>query len=253
MAATVLITGASAGIGRATALELSRAGVSVIAVGRRAQALNELSRQNGRLETLVADVASEDGRERIVATVGQRPLAALLHAAGIFPRGRITSVSLSDWRAAMATNVEARLQLVLDLRRSLRGGRVLFVGSDAATTPRPGGAAYSVTQAASAMLSRCLATELGNEMAIAIAKPGLVDTDMLTASLSTTLEEFPARGVYEDMRRRGQVITAETVARFFRFLLVEVEADEFGSCEWDIRDSNFHPRWLEGDLYRGVG
>ncbi len=252
MGKLAVITGASAGIGRATALELAAAGLRVIAVGRRGAQLAELSRLSTSIEPIVADVTTQEGRGRICAAVGQRPLYTLLHAAGVFPRGRITALSPQEWRAAIATNVEARLWLVLRLRERLRGGRVLFIGSDAATTPRPGGAAYSVTQAATAMLCRCMAADLGEEMAIAIAKPGLVATGMLTASLGIALDEFPARRIYEEMQRRGETIAAETVARFFRFLLLDVETGELCKSEWDIRDTSHHTRWLQGNLYRGA-
>jgi NAD(P)-dependent dehydrogenase (short-subunit alcohol dehydrogenase family) len=126
---------------------------------------------------------------------------------------------------------------------------VLFVGSDAAATPRAGGAAYSVSKAASEMLWRCLATELGEEIAFGIAKPGLVETAMLEESLRAPRAEFPAGEVYAAMRARGETIAAHTVARFFRFLLLETTREEFASEVWDIRKEEHHPRWLTHPLY----
>jgi len=246
--ALALVTGASAGIGRETALALAAAGCGVVATARRAEPLAELSRA-GAIEPVAADVTAADGRARIAAAVGDRRLGLLVHGAGLFPRGLITSLSADDWQRAIATNVLARLELVLALRSALAGGRVLFVGSDAAVNPRAGGAAYSVSKAASEMLWRCLATEQGDEIAFGMAKPGLVETAMLDDSLRMPRAEFPAGEVYAAMRDRGETIAAATVARFFRFLLLETSREEFAGGIWDIRDTAHHPRWLTAPLY----
>jgi 2,3-dihydro-2,3-dihydroxybenzoate dehydrogenase len=245
--ALALVTGASAGIGRETASLLAGSGFDVLAIARRAELAPRGAK--GAVEPVAADVTTAEGQARIRAAVGARSLDVLVHGAGVFPRGRITSLAPEDWRAAMATNVYARLELVLGLRESLAGGRVLSVGSDAAHTPRAGGAAYSVSKAASEMLWRCLATELGEEIAFGIAKPGLVETEMLEESLRAPRDAFPAGHVYAAMRERGETIAASTVARFFRFLLLETSREEFASRVWDIRADEHHPRWLTQPLY----
>ncbi|MBM4265640.1 MAG: SDR family oxidoreductase [Deltaproteobacteria bacterium] len=254
IAPRAVVTGASSGIGRATALALARAGLEVLAVARREPELERLAAEAPeRIRPLVADVTSADDRVRIREALRGEPLGALVHGAGVFPRGPLSGVSADDWRAAMATNVDARLHLVQELAPSLRGGRVLFVGSDAATTPRAGGAVYSISKAASLMLWRCLAVELGDEITFAMAKPGLVATDMLEGSLAAPRDAFPAGEVYEAMCARGETVAPETVARFFRWLLLETDAAELGADGWDIRDQHHHARWLEGPLYTPRG
>lgn len=252
-----MVTGASSGIGRATAVALADAGLDVVAVARRGAAVPQAGAAGpgvpagrpGRIVSVLADVTSGIGRDRLGHAVAGRTIAVLVHGAGVFPRGRIDRLSDDDWRAAMATNVQARLQLVLLLRAALSGGRVLFVGSDAATTPRPGGAAYSVSKAASAMLWRCLAAELGGEIAFGMAKPGLVATAMLEESRRAPRDDFPAGAVYSAMWERGETIAADTVARFFRWLLLETPREEFTRRIWDIRTGEHHDRWLDGPLY----
>lgn len=247
-----LITGASRGIGRATAVALARAGSRVIAVGRDSEALSETTALgSGRIVGVEADITVGLARAEIRRAVARRPLAGLLHGAGIFPRGRLETLDLEQWRMAMATNLDARLHLVMDLRESLVGGRVLFPGSDASRQPRPGGAAYSVSKVASEMLWRCLCLELGDRIGFAIAKPGLVETRMLTDSLSASPEDFPAREVYVGMAERGETIAVETIGAFFAWLLLEVPDSEFHGSEWDVRDPEHHHRWLQGDLYAG--
>ncbi|MFP6662720.1 MAG: SDR family oxidoreductase [Deltaproteobacteria bacterium] len=245
-----LVTGASAGIGRATAIALAEACVEVLAVGRRESELHETARAGqGRIQPLAADVTIALDRGSIREILGSEPLDFLVHGAGVFPRGRLATLRLDDWRAAMATNVDARLHLVMDLRPILRGGRVLFIGSDAATHPRLGGAAYSVSKAASKMLWRCLALELGEEIAFGIAKPGLVATAMLDLSIAAPRDEFPAGAVYQEMLERGETVAPETVAQFFRWLLLDAARADFAREEWNIRDPSHHGDWLEGSVY----
>lgn len=250
-AGLVIVTGASSGIGRALVELLARDGRPVLAVARGVDRLQVLARDTGA-EMVAADVGVPGGRRDIVRAVGDRGVAALVHGAGIFPRGLLSSIGRQEFEVAMRTNLEARLWLTLDLRRSLVGGRVLFVGSDAARTPREGGAVYSISKAASAMLCRSLALELGGEIGFGLARPGLVDTAMLEGSRAASREDFPAGEVYEEMVERGEVIAPQTVARFFSWLLYETSKSEFASDAWDIRDRAHHGHWLEGSLYRSL-
>jgi benzil reductase ((S)-benzoin forming) len=245
--ALAVVTGASAGIGRETALALAAAGLDVLTVARSADAL--AADAGERIHPVPADVTTAEGQARVCDAVGGRAVGALVHGAGVFPRGRLTKLPKSAWNAALSTNVQARLELVLALRSSLAGGRVLFVGSDAARNARLGGAAYSVSKAASEMLWRCLGVELGDEIAFGMAKPGLVETAMLEDSLTAPRDDFPAGAVYQAMRERGETIAPATVARFFRFLLLEATREEFAADIWDIRDATHHPRWLTHALY----
>ncbi len=248
-----VVTGASSGIGRATVRALASAGMTVLGVARREGALARLvaEARPGGVEAVAADVTSARDRERIVRAVDGRPVAALVHGAGAFPRGLLATMPPAQWESAMRTNVDARLWLTLGLRTPLRGGRVLFVGSDASENCRHGGGAYSVSKAASAMLWRSLALELGDEIDFAIARPGLVETRMLDDSLSAPRDSFAAGEVYAAMHERGETITAETVASFFEWLLLDVPPEEFAAAPWDIREVGHHARWLHGPLFRG--
>ncbi len=251
MTTLAVVTGGSAGIGSETAIELARAGLEVLAVARRETELAATAAAHKNIRPVVADVTTPAGRACIADSIGTRAIAALVLGAGVFPRGLLTTLSPEDWQTALETNLLSRLHLVLCLRGNLQGGRVLFIGSDAASNPRPGGAAYSVSKAASAMLWRCLVGELGEEIGFAMAKPGLVATSMMHDSLSAPRTIFPAGAVYEAMQARGEIVLPTTVAKFFRFLLLDTKADEFSRDIWDIRDRAHHQRWLHGSLYVG--
>src|SRR5690554_6740095 len=92
-----LITGASAVIGRETALALAAAGLDVLAVARRAEELEALAQAQSRIVPVAADVTTPDGIARIRAAVGGRSIRALVLGAGVFPRGLITGLSAADW------------------------------------------------------------------------------------------------------------------------------------------------------------
>lgn len=249
--ACAVVTGASAGIGRATALALARAGVPVVGVGRRGALLRRSEADESRIEPVQADVTTSAGREKVVEAVAARPLAALVHGAGVFPRAPLSEMSHGAWESAMRTNVDARLWLTVALEERLVGGRVLFVGSDAATTPRHGGGAYSVSKAASFMLWKCLATEMGDRVSFGMAKPGLVETAMLDGSIAADPSRFGARDVYVGMSDRGETISAKKVAAFFVWLLTQTLPERFVADVWDIRDESHHAEWLSGPLYTG--
>ena len=158
-----IVTGAGSGIGRAVASELSGEAVTVLAVGRRKTALEETAtKAPGAIEVVSADVTTEAGRKSVVDAVGpDSPVKYLVHAAGISPIARLSDGDVEYWRRVMATNVDACLFLTLALVSKLSGGgRVLFVGSNSATKPRKGAAAYCKSKAAAFMLHECLSSPL---------------------------------------------------------------------------------------------
>src|SRR4029079_14262601 len=101
----VIVTGASSGIGRATAVRFGRAGASVLAVGRDAKALDEVAgavgKEGGSSETLVPDVTDTSAAETIVRTALGKfgGLTTLVNAAGIIGSGNIETTTDEQWDA----------------------------------------------------------------------------------------------------------------------------------------------------------
>lgn len=118
MEGLAVVTGASAGIGRAVAIALAEAGLEVIAVARRARELEDVA-ATPRIHALPADVTGREGVARIGRAVGGRPLAVLVHGAGVFPRRRLPAQHLR-WAPRAA---------------GLRGGPGLHVGGDGPRVP----------------------------------------------------------------------------------------------------------------------
>jgi NAD(P)-dependent dehydrogenase (short-subunit alcohol dehydrogenase family) len=243
-----IVTGAGSGIGRALAIVLSWEPVTVLAVGRREALLRETAGlAQGEVRVVAADVGEESGRSRILSEVpeGSR-IKYLIHAAGVCFIERTTEITLESWRRTMATNVDGRLFLTLRLLPRLKeGSRVLFVGSNSATTPRKGSVAYCVSKAASYMLQECLKLELAREgIIVSSAIPSPVNTPLLIDQMAADSEVFPDGFEYRKLQAEGRLIAPATVARFYRWLLTKVPAGEYSARQWDIQDESHHRFWL---------
>jgi NAD(P)-dependent dehydrogenase (short-subunit alcohol dehydrogenase family) len=164
-----LVTGASRGIGRATALVLARAGAHVVAVARTVGALEEVddaARAAGSSATLVPlDMRDYAGIYRLAAALNERyqRLDVLIgNAAVVGPRSPLDHVEPQAWDEVMAVNISANWHLIraMDplLKRS-KAGRAVFITSGAATHARAYAGPYSVSKAALNALARTYADE----------------------------------------------------------------------------------------------
>jgi benzil reductase ((S)-benzoin forming) len=250
-----VVTGAGSGIGRAVAVELSKEPLTVLAVGRRSQALEQTAGlAGGRMVTVSADVTSDNGRSVIVDKLSDaNRVKYLVHGAGILPIERLTDITAESWRRVMMTNVDARLLLTQALIPKLRdGGRVLFIGSMSATRPRKGSAAYCTAMAASFMLHQCLKLELSPyAIRVTSAVPGPVNTVMIQNSLAADVDIFPDSAEYAALHAQGKLIEANRVGQFYRWLLAHTDDETYSAGQWDIRDESHHKSWLRSDTLYG--
>ncbi len=186
--ANVLVTGASRGIGLATALAFARAGHRV-AAGMRSPAgapeLGELAaRENLRvsIEKLDVDDDSSVSRaiERIVQDIG--PIDVLVNNAGIERVGAVEDASMDDLRAVMETNYFGAvrcIKVVLPTMRERRSGCIVNVTSISGRLAGTPMAAYAASKFALEALSECLAQEVKPfNVRVAIVEPGIIDTSM---------------------------------------------------------------------------
>src|SRR5215468_4961519 len=164
-----LITGASRGIGAATALALGKAGAHVVAVARTVGGLEELDdaiRIAGGSATLVPlDVTDFAGLARLAGALNERygRLDILVgNAALVGPSSPVDHITLQDWDEVMKVNVTANWQLICVMDALLRrsdAGRAVFVTSGAAHNMRPYRGLYSASKAALEAVVRTYAAE----------------------------------------------------------------------------------------------
>jgi NAD(P)-dependent dehydrogenase (short-subunit alcohol dehydrogenase family) len=182
-----LITGATSGIGRATALRFAEAGARVAAVGRDrgrlAEVMGEIQDGEGSALMIPADVTEGQAARRIVAQVVERfgAFDVLVNAAGHISSGTIYTTPLADWDAMLNVNLRAVFTLMqeavpfLELRR----GNVVNVSSVTGLRAFPGVLAYCVSKAGLDQLTRCAALELAPKgVRVNAVNPGVVVTEI---------------------------------------------------------------------------
>jgi NADP-dependent 3-hydroxy acid dehydrogenase YdfG len=204
----VLVTGASAGIGRATAVALSRAGAKVIATGRRQNELDSLAKEcGGAIETLAGDL--NDARFSDELAAHARNVDILVNNAGVLKYAPLLDTAHDDIEAMFRTNVLASFRITLAVARSmvaLGRGHIIVMTSIAAREVYPLGVIYCTTKHALSAFARGLRVELqGHGIKVTEIAPGMVDTGIRASS------DHPR--VLEALRvRKFQALTSEEVA-----------------------------------------
>ena len=187
MIRAAIVTGASSGLGRATARRLSRDGFAVLAVGRDAQALTEvveeLAATGARAAALAADVTAADAPRAIVAAAISEfgGIDALVNAAGVIASGSVMDTTDEGWDAMMDVNVRAPFRLIRESTQALaaRRGAVVNVSSVAGLRAFPGIASYAVSKAAVDQLTRVAALDFAPlGVRINAVNPGVVVTNL---------------------------------------------------------------------------
>jgi 3-oxoacyl-[acyl-carrier protein] reductase len=197
---TALVTGASRGIGRASALALAKLGAQVlIHYGRgkdEAEAVaKEISEAGGRAQTISADLAAADGAhalaKQVRAIVGDR-LDILVSNAGISKGATIEETTVADFDSQFAVNVRAPFFLVQQLLPILGdGSSVVLVSSLAAHASVGNLSAYAATKGAIDTLVKHFATALGPRgIRVNAVAPGVVATDMSSFTKTDAGRDF---------------------------------------------------------------
>jgi NAD(P)-dependent dehydrogenase (short-subunit alcohol dehydrogenase family) len=182
-----IVTGASSGIGRATAKIFAENGFTVIAVGRSEKELfavgKEVVSDTGSIKTHLADVLEISQLDRVVSDTidAHGRLDVLVNSAGIISNGTLENTALDDWDKMMAVNLRSVFILsqkcVPHLIRSK--GNIVNVSSVAGTRAFPNVLAYCVSKAAIDQLTRCSALELaGKGVRVNAVNPGVVVTNI---------------------------------------------------------------------------
>ncbi|MGR3640000.1 SDR family oxidoreductase [Alterinioella nitratireducens] len=209
----ILITGASSGIGRATAQAFLGAGWQVGLLARRRQALEAVAEGHEDALILPADVTDLAAMQGAVAALVARfgRLDALFNNAGIFaPQGTIDEIDPEDWAASLAVNLTgmfnaARVAFGQMRAQVPQGGRIINNGSISAHSPRPGSVCYTTTKHGVTGLTRTLSLD-GRPYDIAA---GQIDI----GNARTPLLESVAEGARALGQEEPPIMEVEDVAR----------------------------------------
>jgi NAD(P)-dependent dehydrogenase (short-subunit alcohol dehydrogenase family) len=184
----VIVTGASSGIGEATALAFAAAGAKVVIAARRAERLKALAAQiegAGRTAFAVpADVTREEDVLRLFASAVERfgRVDVLINNAGIADARPTDALSLERWRQVIDTNLTSAFlcsREALRLMKPQGRGRIINIGSLSAHVPRPDSAAYTASKFALDGLTRSMAVDArGHGIAVSIFHPGMVMSEL---------------------------------------------------------------------------
>jgi len=208
-----VITGASRGIGRATALTLGAAGAKVALVGRDQAKLEEslkLVRETGATAyTFTCDVRDETQVKKLAQDVVQRfgKVHILMNNAGTAIRKNVIDFSLDEWRALTDTNITGVFLMCKYIVPHMKGegyGRIINLTSIMAHVSSTGRGVYSATKHAVAGLTKALALELADDAITCVAiSPGFIATD-LTAPLRADPAKNAALMAQTPIKRWGK-------------------------------------------------
>jgi NAD(P)-dependent dehydrogenase (short-subunit alcohol dehydrogenase family) len=219
-----LITGASKGIGRATALALAKEDVFVLAAARTESELKslckEISSAGGNSEYLVVDLTQSDDIDQLAAKIQNTGvnLKFLVHSAGVARVGRIADMNLSDWEATLRMNLTIPFLITQKcLPLMSQRSKIVFINSVAGRITFPEWAAYS----ASKYGLRALADTLRQE----VQERGISVTSVYPSSVDTPMQdELPYNW------DRAKMLSVENVAR----VIVQIYRQEPEVCIKEI-------------------
>jgi short-subunit dehydrogenase len=194
---TAIVTGASSGIGRSTALLLARRGATVIAAGRNEARLAEVAAASGRIIPVAGDVRQAEHRAALVAAAidATGAVDVLVNNAGLGWTGRIATMPEDDVRALFETNVLALIDLtqrVLPVMARQRRGHISNVASVVGFVAGPPLSVYSATKWAVQGFSDGLRREhLGSGITVSCINPGPTGSRFLTRAIAADAHEVP--------------------------------------------------------------
>jgi NAD(P)-dependent dehydrogenase (short-subunit alcohol dehydrogenase family) len=213
---SVLITGASTGIGRASALRLDAAGWRVFAGVRReddAASLREAGSE--RLSPLILDVTDAAqiaaGADTIAAELGEGGLDGLVNNAGIAVMGPLETLPIDDFRRQIEVNLTAHVAVTQAIMPAIRraGGRVVFVGSIGGRMALPFGGPYHAAKYGIEAVADSLRQELRPwKIDVAVIEPGSIDTPIWERGERTADE------IAERAPATQEALYGETIERF---------------------------------------
>ena len=226
---TILVTGASSGIGRGIAIACSKMGASVIVNGRNEERLNEtlLQMDGEKNQKAVADLSNLGNVSSMVSALPK--LDGVVHCAGIGQRVLCKQLEESDLDNMMDVNFKAPVMLQTELLKQKKINKtasIVFIASIAAESPTIGNAMYCASKGAIISYANCLSIELAPRLIrVNCISPAMVWTDLIFKG-GITEEELKEDEKRYPMKRYG---TPEDIANLSIYLLSDASSWMTGS------------------------
>lgn len=226
---TVLVTGASSGIGKAVAIACAKMGATIVLTARNESRLQETLMQmpEGSHLVIPADITKSEGLLHLVEKMPV--LDGVAHCAGVGSRVPCKSLDQESIEYVMKPNFEAPVLLqaaILSNKKMSKGSSVLFIASRAYESPSIGNAAYSASKGAIISYSKCLALELApRQIRVNCICPAMVWTNLILQDAVTKEELEDAQKAYP-LKRYGK---PEDVANLALYLLSDASVWMTGS------------------------
>jgi NADP-dependent 3-hydroxy acid dehydrogenase YdfG len=212
------ITGASSGIGEATAVALAREGASVAVAARRADRLEALvgriESDGGKALAIETDVTDESQARGFVERANEElgRLDVLVNNAGVMLLGPVEGADTEDWRRMVNVNLLGLLyctHAALPIMREAGGGYIVNVSSVAGRSANAGSAVYNLTKFGVTAFSEALRQEaLHSNIRVSVVEPGFVATELQGHNVNPVVKEAT-----EKMREQiGEILEAEDIA-----------------------------------------
>lgn len=235
---TILVTGASSGIGKGIALACAKMGATVIVTGRNVERLNETLNQmidsTSSLQASVehkaisADLTKAEDIDRLVSELPK--LDGLVQCAGVGSRVACKMMTQADIDHIMKPNLEAPVLLqaaILAKKKINKAASIVYIASRAANAPTVGNAIYSASKGAIISYAKCLALELApRQIRVNCICPAMVWTDLIIQD-GLTKEEMEEAQLKYPLKRYGQ---PEDIANLAIYMLSNASAWMTGSA-----------------------
>ena len=226
---TILVTGASSGIGRGIAIACSKMGATVIINGRNEQRLAEtMTEMQGEENlSLAADLSDSNSLTGMVSRLPK--LDGIVHCAGIGQRVLCQQLQEADLDTMMDVNFKAPVMLqteILKQKKINKGASIVFIASIASDSPSIGNAVYSASKGAIISYANCLALELApRQIRVNCILPAMIWTDLILKG-GITEEELKEDEKKYPLKRYGK---PEDIANLSIYLLSNAAAWMTGS------------------------
>ncbi|GAC1365302.1 MAG: SDR family oxidoreductase [Ktedonobacteraceae bacterium] len=233
----IVITGASSGLGEATARLLCAQGASVVLGARRVERIqslaDELTRNGGKALAIPTDVTHPDQVKRLVDTAVQTygRIDVIINNAGLMPHSPLERLKIDDWNRMIDVNIKGVLYGIaaaLPYMKQQKAGQIINVSSVAGHKVRPGSAVYAATKSAVLVISEGLRQEVKPyNIRTTVISPGAIATELPNSITEPDIAEN-VRKLYE------AAIPAESFAQAVAFAMSQPD-------EVDVNEILFRP------------